>query len=51
MLVNVKEGRTGMLRFGGGFGANSGLFGDVSYTDKNFDIFDWATDARNLASL
>ncbi|GJQ59345.1 MAG: outer membrane protein assembly factor BamA [Candidatus Scalindua sp. AMX11] len=40
VLVEVKEGRTGLLRFGGGLGANVGLFADVSYTDKNFDLFD-----------
>ena len=50
MIVNVKEGRTGMLRFGGGFGANAGLFGDVSYTDKNFDIFDFPKDMKDFMS-
>ena len=49
-IVNVKEGRTGMLRFGGGFGANSGLFGDVSYTDKNFNIFDLPKDWKDFVS-
>ncbi len=50
VIVNVKEGRTGMLRFGGGFGANSGLFGDVSYTDKNFNIFDLPKDWKDFVS-
>ncbi|OOP54811.1 MAG: outer membrane protein assembly factor BamA [Candidatus Brocadia carolinensis] len=40
IVVDVKEGRTGMLRFGGGFGANVGMFGDISYTDRNFDVTD-----------
>jgi outer membrane protein insertion porin family len=40
IIVEVKEGRTGMLRFGGGYGANVGAFGDISYTDRNFDLFD-----------
>ncbi|MDN3513272.1 MAG: outer membrane protein assembly factor BamA [Candidatus Brocadia sp.] len=40
ILIEVKEGRTGMLRFGGGYGANIGAFGDISYTDRNFDITD-----------
>ena len=40
VLVEVKEGRTGMLRFGGGYGANVGVFGDISYTDRNFDVTD-----------
>jgi outer membrane protein insertion porin family len=39
-VVEVKEGRTGLLRFGAGFGVNSGLFGDISYTDRNFNVFD-----------
>ncbi|MFQ5713104.1 MAG: outer membrane protein assembly factor BamA [Candidatus Scalinduaceae bacterium] len=50
VIVNVKEGRTGLLRFGGGFGANTGLFADVSYTDKNFDIFDFPKDWKDLTS-
>ncbi len=50
VIVSVKEGRTGLLRFGGGFGANVGLFGDVSYTDKNFDIFDFPKDWKDLVS-
>ncbi|HHT9153085.1 MAG TPA: outer membrane protein assembly factor BamA [Candidatus Hypogeohydataceae bacterium YC40] len=40
VAVEVKEGRSGLLRLGGGFGVNSGLFGDISYTDRNFNIFD-----------
>ncbi|MEE9605325.1 MAG: outer membrane protein assembly factor BamA, partial [Candidatus Scalindua sp.] len=50
VIVSVKEGRTGVLRFGGGFGANVGAFGDVSYTDKNFDIFDFPKDWKDLTS-
>jgi outer membrane protein insertion porin family len=50
VIVDVKEGRTGMLRFGGGYGANAGLFGDISYTDKNFDIFDWPKDWKDFMS-
>lgn len=53
VIVEVKEGWTGLLRFGGGFGVNSGFFGDIAYTDKNFNILDlpknmsdfWAGDA------
>src|SRR3990172_1775298 len=40
ILIDVKEGRSGMLRFGGGYGANIGAFADISYTDRNFDVFD-----------
>lgn len=41
VIVEVKEGRTGMLRFGGGYGANVGAFGDISFTDRNFALFDF----------
>ncbi len=50
VLIDVKEGRSGTLRFGGGFGANVGIFGDVSYTDKNFDIFDFPKDVKDLVA-
>ena len=50
VIVDVKEGRSGTLRFGGGFGANVGIFGDISYTDKNFDIFDLPKDLNDLVS-
>jgi len=50
VIVNVKDAKTGMLRFGGGFGANTGLFGDVSYSDKNFDIFDLPKDWKDFTS-
>ncbi|MGR3318965.1 MAG: outer membrane protein assembly factor BamA [Candidatus Anammoxibacter sp.] len=50
ILIDVKEGRSGTLRFGGGFGANVGIFGDISYTDRNFDIFDFPKDLNDLLS-
>jgi outer membrane protein insertion porin family len=50
VIVNVKDAKTGMLRFGGGFGANAGLFGDISYSDKNFDIFDLPKDWKDFTS-
>lgn len=50
VLIDVKEGRSGMLRFGGGFGANVGIFGDISYTDRNFDILDLPKDLNDLLS-
>ncbi len=50
VLVEVKEGKTGLLRFGGGLGANVGLFADVSYSDKNFDIFDLPKSWKDLVT-
>ncbi|HHT9134477.1 MAG TPA: outer membrane protein assembly factor BamA [Candidatus Avalokitesvara rifleensis] len=50
LLVEVKEGRSGVLRFGAGFGMNSGLFGDISYTDNNFNIADPPKNLRDFWS-
>lgn len=50
ILVDVKEGQTGLLRFGGGFGANVGPFGDISYSDRNFDILDFPKDFHDFIS-
>ncbi len=50
VIIDVKEGRTGMLRFGGGFGVNSGFFGDISYTDKNFDALDLPKNMHDFLS-
>lgn len=50
ILVDVKEGQTGLLRFGGGFGANVGPFGDISYSDRNFDILDFPKNFHDFLS-
>ncbi len=50
VIVDVTEGRTGLLRFGGGFGVNSGLFGDISYTDNNFNLFDFPKSFHDFLS-
>ncbi|MGR3311634.1 MAG: outer membrane protein assembly factor BamA [Candidatus Brocadiales bacterium] len=50
ILVDVKEGQTGLLRFGGGFGANVGAFGDISYSDRNFDILDFPKNFHDFVS-
>jgi outer membrane protein insertion porin family len=50
IMVDVKEGQTGLLRFGGGFGANVGAFGDISYSDRNFDILDFPKNFHDFIS-
>ncbi len=40
LLIAVKEGKVGDITFGIGASSNTGIFGDVSLTHRNFDIFD-----------
>ena len=40
VLVEVKERNTGSVNFGVGLGTDSGVFGEFSITQRNFDIAD-----------
>ena len=40
ILVEVEEQSTAVLTFGGSVSSNGGLFGTISYEQKNFDLFD-----------
>jgi outer membrane protein insertion porin family len=40
-IVQVTEGATGGLRVGAGVGSESGLMGEVSLTEEDFDISNW----------
>ena len=40
VLVEVKEQNTGSINFGVGFGSDTGVLGNISLTQNNFDIFD-----------
>lgn len=40
-VVQVTEGETAQFSIGGGMGSNSGLQGNISLTEKNFDIMRW----------
>lgn len=40
LLVEVKESDTGSVNFGVGLGSDSGIFGEISITQRNFDIAD-----------
>ena len=48
IVVEVKEGRTGDFMVGVGASSNSGLFGTISLTQRNFDIFAWPSSWKNL---
>ena len=50
VLIDVKEGRTGMVQFAVGYSTNLGVIGDVSYTDTNFDYSDFPKGWHDLVS-
>lgn len=43
MLIEVEESKTALFQFGGGVSSNGGVFGSITYTERNFDITDWPT--------
>ncbi|MGN6627136.1 MAG: outer membrane protein assembly factor BamA [Tepidisphaeraceae bacterium] len=48
LLVEVEEARTATLTFGAGINSNGGIAGNVTYTQKNFDITNWP---RSLSDI
>lgn len=40
-LVQITEGQTGMIMLGAGVASDSGLIGQISLDQRNFDIADW----------
>ncbi|MFT3788873.1 MAG: POTRA domain-containing protein [Tepidisphaeraceae bacterium] len=50
VLVEVEEAKTAMLTFGGGVSSNGGVFGSVTYTEKNFDIGNWPSSFSDITS-
>lgn len=40
-LVQITEGQTGMIMLGAGVASDSGLIGQISLDQRNFDITDW----------
>jgi outer membrane protein assembly complex protein YaeT len=48
LLVEVQEARTATLTFGAGINSNGGVGGNITYTQRNFDITNWP---RSLADL
>ena len=41
VLVEVKESNTAFFTVGAGFSSNSGILGNISYEQRNFDISNW----------
>jgi outer membrane protein assembly complex protein YaeT len=48
-LVEVQEGKTANFIIGVGVSSNSGLLGNVTFTQKNFDILGWPSRQDKLA--
>ncbi|MDO5580652.1 MAG: BamA/TamA family outer membrane protein [Planctomycetia bacterium] len=44
VIAQVKEGRTGMFQASIGVNSDYGLIGNISLTERNFDMFKWPTD-------
>ncbi len=47
-VVRVKEGPTGRLMLGAGVGSESGVIGQVSLTEENFDFWNWPSSWNDL---
>jgi outer membrane protein assembly complex protein YaeT len=41
LLVRVEEEQTGNFRFGAGISSDSGLIGNITFSERNFDISAW----------
>ncbi len=48
--VNISEAQTGSIMLGAGVASNSGVFGQLIYDQRNFDIFDTPEDLGELIS-
>ena len=48
ILVRVDETETGNLIFGAGVSSNSGVVGNISFVQRNFDITDWPRSNEEL---
>lgn len=47
-LVKVAESDMNKFMFGGGLSSDSGIIGNISLENQNFDLFDWPRDANEL---
>ena len=50
ILIEVQEARTATLTFGAGVNSNGGIAGNITYTQKNFDITNWPASFADLRS-
>jgi len=46
VLVEVSEAQTGQFLLGAGVSTNSGLLGNITYVERNFDLFGWGRSPR-----
>lgn len=44
VIAQIKEGRTGMFQASIGVNSDYGLIGNISLTERNFNMFKWPTD-------
>lgn len=49
-IVRVTEGQTGSIMLGAGVASDSGIIGQVSFNQRNFDISDWPTSWGDLVN-
>jgi outer membrane protein insertion porin family len=50
LLIEVEEARTATLTFGAGINSNGGIAGNITYTQKNFDITNWPRSLGDITS-
>jgi outer membrane protein insertion porin family len=48
LVLKIEEARTGSFTLGGGISTNAGLFGNISLTQRNFDITNFPTSWRDI---
>ena len=48
VLVRIAEGRTAEFLVGFGVSSNTGFLGNISFTQRNFDLFGWPKDWRQF---
>jgi outer membrane protein insertion porin family len=48
LVLRVQEARTGSFVLGGGISTSAGFFGNISLSQRNFDIFDLPTSWRDF---
>lgn len=51
VVVQVHEARTAEFLVGVGISSNSGLLGNIAFTQRNFDILKWPTSWKDLVSM
>ena len=47
-VVKVEEGQTGSIFFGAGFSTESGVMGQATLRERNFDLFNWPSSWNDL---